>query len=202
MLTGAVAVGLGLGGVLQVNSANQRAPASAAHPAKSAIFKSAQLKMAKPNQMVDVQIEVVGGFPTSNDQEATLRATIQLERPLDGDLNFEWLLPAGVEHVAGELKDSIHGLQVGQTVTREIAVLGFSSEGLPRNVSLDVSGTAGGSLVGNTSVMSSHPTRSDLSIGFRPSKAMLDESRMQNKATNDEETESEARPELPKGLNL
>ncbi|MFN7728640.1 MAG: hypothetical protein ACK5P7_05755 [Bdellovibrio sp.] len=202
ILAATVAAGLVLGGVSQMSLGASRAPASAAPPTKSALFKSAQLKMAKPNQMVDVQIDVVGGFPTTNDQEATLRATIQFEHPLDGNLDFQWRLPAGVQHVAGELKDSIPGLQPGQTVTREIVVLGFSSEGLPRNVTLDVSGKTSGSIVGNTSVIRSHPTRSDLSIGFRPSKAMLDESRMQNKSTSEEDPASSSRPELPKGLNL
>lgn len=197
----AVITGLGLGGWLRKIEAS-RSVASEMNPAKSALFKTQQLRMGKPNQMADIQIEVVGGFPNTNDQEATLRATVTLDRPFDGDVNFEWVLPPGVEHVAGELKDSVPGVQPGQSFTREIAVLGFSSEGMPRNVTLEVSGTARGSIVGSSSVISSHPTRSDLSLGFRPNKQMVDENRMQQKAVGSDDDEGEARPSLPKGLKL
>lgn len=198
----AVITGLGVGGWLRTTE-TKRSMASVANPSKSALFKTQQLRMAKPNQMADVHVEVVGGFPNTNDQEATLRATVTLDRAFDGDVNFEWVLPPGVERVAGQLKDSVPGVLTGESFTREIVVLGFSSEGLPRNVTLEISGTSHGSIVGSSSVISSHPTRSDLSVGFRPNKQMVDENRLQQKAMgSDDEGEGEVRPSLPKGLKL
>jgi hypothetical protein len=82
----------------------------------------------KPDQVMGISVEPVGGIPENNEQELTLRATVTLHRPVDQDLEYKWMLPAGVEVVSGHLADGWNGLQVGQTVTTEITVTGLSLE--------------------------------------------------------------------------
>jgi len=58
--------GLLLGAALQWQwqKSSSRAPAALAANGKSEFFKPDQLRIAKPNQSIDVRLEVIGGFPT------------------------------------------------------------------------------------------------------------------------------------------
>lgn len=201
LLLGTVIVGIGIGGLWQSRQVREIASVDQASPGKSAAFRPEQFRMGKPNQLIEVRIDPVNGFPSSDDQEATLKATITLNRAVDSDISFQWVLPPGIELVSGELTDVIPGLKVGQSVSREISVLGFSSEGNPRNISIEVGGKAQGIAIGSTGVFRSHPTQRDLSIGFRSSKTgrVAD---VEEKATAADEEPAEARPALPKGVRF
>ncbi len=199
--------GLLLGAALQWQwqKSSSRAPAALAANGKSEFFKPDQLRIAKPNQSIDVRLEVIGGFPTHDNEDALLRVTLKLERDMQAGVGYVWVLPPGAELTSGLLREDLTGLSPGQEIIREITLRGFSSEGMPRNVQFEATGKVDGINIGASSVISSHPTRRDLSIGFRPSQEMLDEAVMQDKKLGnpdgnfDEET-GEAR--IPAGLKL
>ena len=177
-------------------------PARREVPRKIASFHPDSNRISKPNPTVDVTIEAVDGFPASNNQVARLRATIALHRNFDEDVSLKWVLPVGVELVSGELEGNLTGLRAGQSITREISVQGFSSEGVPRNVMVEVAGNLSRTAVGTSAVFSSHPTRSDLSIGFRKGHSQTgSESQGQAKVQGDDDVES-TKPLLPKGIRL
>lgn len=178
-----------------------RTPASAPEDGKSALFRPHKATVSKPNQMLLVTIDPVGGFPATDDEVATLRATVKLERPVDGDLHIQWVLPEGARLVSGIPEEGL-SLAEGEIAVREITVTGFSSEGMPRNVSLEVSATDRGVAVGAGGVISSHPTRSDLSIGFRkPGTGKVDDPAVRSKAEAAGD-EVEERPAPPSGIRL
>ena len=169
-----------------------RGPASLPSDSKSAHFKPHLGITSKPNQSIRVSIEVVDGFPSSNDEVAILRAKISASNQITGAVDFQWTLPPGAELVSGELMESISNMGSDEIV-REISVRGFSSEGLPRNVTLEATSRSNGNLVGTTGVMSSHPTDVNLNYGFRKSKEAL---RRENAES------ATGRAQAPKGLRL
>jgi hypothetical protein len=179
---------------------DSRLPASVPDTRKSALFRPEQLRFAKPNRTFDVSIEAVNGFAQTDDQETTLRATITPES-FDGNARYEWDLPADTFIVSGQREGTVN-LKSGESIALEITVRGFSSEGLPRNISLDVHGVSKGVVVGSRSVFSSHPTRSDLSIGFRKAKTGRPIDPAVKSKVLDDEDEADAKPEIPKGLHL
>lgn len=217
MLVTALGLGLGTAWLIESKSKiNTRNPASTNEifHTKSRLFKPDQKRVAKPNQLVDIWVSPVRGFPSEDSQEFEIKAEITLSAPLDGDLSYEWVLPAGAEVVHGELKDELSGVLPGQTVQLSLTVTGFSSEGMPRNIILNVGGTQRGVGVGSSAVFSSHPTRADLSIGFRSQKTgkALDGSILTgsnkievedlSESSTDQDPSADSRPEAPKGAHF
>jgi hypothetical protein len=101
-------------------------------------------KFGKTSQAIHIVISTVSGVPDSDDQELRLKAEVSLNQKIDGDLEFEWMLPEGVAVVAGEKKDVLTNLQPGQVATLEITLLNISKEGFAKTVTLNVSGNQGG----------------------------------------------------------
>lgn len=133
---------------------------------KSANFKPASLRFAKPNQAIEVAIESVDGFPLSNDQEAHLRASVKSRLPEGSAIAYRWVLPDGAYGVSGAPEGQIE-VRPGQTQVLDFYVRGFSSEGDVRNINLEMNGVDENDGIGAVAVFSSHPTRSDLSRGYR-----------------------------------
>lgn len=96
----------------------------------------------KMNQNIDVKVESLNGIPENDDQELRLIAHVTLNRPVDQELHYRWVLPEGASIVSGEVEDSWPGIHPGQTASVEIAVTGVSKEGLAKIVTLQVSGTS------------------------------------------------------------
>ena len=100
-------------------------------------------KFGKTSQAIHISISTVSGVPDNDEQELRLKAEISLNQKIDGDLEFEWMLPEGVAIVAGEKKDLITNLQPGQVATLEITLMNISKEGLAKTVTLNASGNQG-----------------------------------------------------------
>lgn len=141
---------------------------------KAAKFHPERLQISKPRQEIEIQVEVVGGFPNSNNEPATLRAVVRADQMPKEAVDYQWILPEGVQLTRGSSRGLIQGLDSQQDLNLEIEVLGFSSEGMPRSITFETSSRRGSSIVGASAVLSSHPTRSDLSISFRPTKNELE----------------------------
>lgn len=159
---------------------------------KSAKFLPSSLKLAKPNQALDVSIEPVDGFPEFNDEVAHLRATIQTQLEPGTSISYKWILPEGASVDSGNLDGALIAPAEGQELVLDFYIRGFSSEGDVRNLKLNVEVPS--QSVGNTALFSSHPTRSDLSRGFREAKS----GRSLDPAVRDEQS----KPRLPAGVNL
>ncbi len=176
---------------------SHRKPASV--QSKSDLFKPSLGSIAKADQMVNVVIEPVDGFATTNQETTRLRATVTLNRNVSSNLSLQWKLPPGAEMVSGVAAETLSSMQVGESLTREILVRGFSSEGNPRNVILEASTVDQGSPVGATGVCSSHPTRKDLSLGFRENQSQEVNRLGKIRAQSDEPIESNP---IPKGIHF
>lgn len=94
----------------------------------------------KMNQNIEVKVESINGIPDNDEQELRLVAHVTLNRPVDEELIYRWVLPEGASIVSGEIEDSWPGIQSGQTASTEIALVGVSKEGLAKTVTLQVSG--------------------------------------------------------------
>lgn len=96
----------------------------------------------KINQSMEVKIEAIDGIPENDEQELKLIAQVTLNRNVDQELSYRWILPAGVSVVSGEVEDSWPGIQAGQTAQAEISLIGMSREGLAKTVTLQVFATS------------------------------------------------------------
>ena len=191
-------LGIGCGAALGGHSARTLASIT---PAKSASFRPVASQISKPNQAVNVRIVQVGDFPENGHQELRLKAIINAPLALDGDLSLQWTLPENVQLVSGSLNQVVPGLQPGQPYWVEIVVTGFSSDQTKRNISLDVSGSAQANAVGNVAIFSNHPTRADLSLGFRKSRVLKNSQNSQAKTESTDDSQ-DSEPQIPKGLHL
>jgi hypothetical protein len=111
----------------------------------------------KPNQMMEISVEPVGGIPEKDEQELTLRATVTLKRPVDQDLEYKWMLPPGVEVVSGHITDGWNNVQAGQVVVAEITVTGLSQESGAVVALFHVETIRHGQKVGNSGVFTPTP---------------------------------------------
>jgi hypothetical protein len=136
-----VAAGICVGylGVQFYQNYEPRQPAS--ETGKSKIWSSE--KFGKSGQAILVSIYTASGVPERDEQELVLRADVQLKIPIDGDLEYEWLLPEGVSVVSGEKKDVLTGMRPMQMAKLEITLQNISKEGFAKTVTLQVSGKQG-----------------------------------------------------------
>lgn len=140
-----LAIGFGLGSFYKGSQPSRKPSSEHVHPsAKSKPALWAHSLTGKLNQAISVRITAVAGIPESEDQELTLKAEVTLNRPIDGDLKFQWVLPSDTSLVSGELEDVWPNLLPGQTATTEISVLGVSKEDVSKTVTLHVSGSSNG----------------------------------------------------------
>lgn len=112
---------------------------------------------SKTNAMMDIQIESLNGIPEKDEQEIVLRATLTLKRPIDTDLNYKWMLPEGVQVVAGHLEDGWNQILPGQSVQTELTVTGLSKENPGKAVILHVESTSQGAKIGYSGVYAIDP---------------------------------------------
>lgn len=168
---------------------------------KSIKFRSQeQQAVAKASQLFEVKFETPSGFPVSNSATTTIRVHIKLQRALDNGFHYQWALPAGSQWLGGAGAESIQQLAPGEELIREIRLKGFSSEGLARNLKLNLQANDHGVPVGNTAIFRSHPTRSDLTIGYRDqtSGRSLDPAIFRSQQKPNTPTD----PQLPRGVRL
>ncbi len=140
------ACGLMIGGlsVRFYQNLPSRNPASQLPPPKLHLKPWADSLYGKMHQAMDVKISAVGGVPDHDDQEIRLKGEVTLNRPMDQEVKFMWVLPPDATVVSGELEDSFPNLKAGQTATTEIVIQGVSKESFVKTVTLHVSGSAGG----------------------------------------------------------
>ena len=96
----------------------------------------------KMNQNLVVQVEAINGIPDHDDQEIKLVAQVTLNKSVDQELSYRWVLPVGASVVSGEIENSWPGIKPGETATAEIYLTGVSREGLAKTVTVQVSGTS------------------------------------------------------------
>lgn len=119
-----------------------RAPASLPAP-KLRLKPWAHSTSGKLQEAISVKVYAVSGLPENDSQELTLRAEVTLNRPLDTEAEWQWVLPEEAKLISGEVTDSWPGLEVGQTATTEISLVGVSKEGSVKTVSFMVHGNSG-----------------------------------------------------------
>lgn len=136
-------------------------------------FMPKQLRMSKPGQTLHIDLSIKDGFPTDNNEATTIIATVTADNDLSFVLGYQWSLPAGAKIINGSHYGFLQGFSAGQSQQIEISVNGFSSEGIPRLIKLDISGKNQNSIVGASGVISSHPMQANLLPSYRPSKESL-----------------------------
>ncbi|MFN7454991.1 MAG: hypothetical protein ACK5RO_10065 [Pseudobdellovibrionaceae bacterium] len=143
-----MALGLVVGGTLAWLNQNQsqRKVASVEEPqlAPPKVNLWAHNPMGKSHKIAHIRVENTSGLPDTGDKDVTLRAQIFLNQPVQGDLSYQWILPAGVNLVSGIASDVLPGIQSGEVATVEITVQGLSQEDTQKAVVLQVHGTAHG----------------------------------------------------------
>ena len=152
-----VLFGLAVGGTLahfRYQADLVRNPASALPAPNLRVLPYAHSLQGKNNRLLNITISPVSGLPDHDSQEITLQALITLLQPIDGDLEYHWILPDGVEHVSGELKDSWANVRPGQTAQTTISLLNFSKASVPSTVVLQVSGQGPTARVGGVMTFS------------------------------------------------
>jgi hypothetical protein len=142
-----VGAGFLLGTFLQ-KSAPIRNPASQKLPAPVLPKPWAHSLVGKHNRFANLSLTPVDGIADYNDQEIRLRAHVTLLLPVQGDLEFTWILPEGVTLVNGELEDVWSGVLPGQTVTTDLTVLGFSKESQDKTIVFRADGLVAGNRTG------------------------------------------------------
>lgn len=115
------------------------------------------LVQGKMHRTMDVLVEPVGGIPDREDQDLTLRASIQLLQPVQGDLVYKWHLPEGVSLVSGQLEDTLQKLEVNQVATLEITVQGVARLGEIRHITLHAFAEESGGRIGGAGLFTNMP---------------------------------------------
>lgn len=123
--------------------ATNRAPASPKRPKPWADSLS-----GKMNQSMTVVITPIDGVPDHDDQELHLRAEVTLNQPIDGEIQYQWTLPAEAVVVSGEIEDSWVGLKSKQKATAEITITNVSREGLSKTIFFHATGNISGGKLG------------------------------------------------------
>jgi len=123
-----------------------RNPASDLPAPKLKIWGNHQFgKMGKP---IEIQIKKLNGSAEKSEQEVILEAEVFVRSHFDSEVEYQWVLPEGVELVSGYLNDSWPGIQSGQLAKTSISVIGFSKEDSPKTIILQVHGTQAGVKMG------------------------------------------------------
>ncbi len=99
---------------------------------------------AKMGQAIEVRISAVGGVPERDDQDLRLQALVTLNRPVDQEVKYQWVLPPEASVVSGELEDAWPNMQANQIATAEIVINGVSKESIEKTVTLYVSAVGNG----------------------------------------------------------
>lgn len=114
------------------------------------------LSMGKHLSIMNISLTSPDEIPQTEGQEVKLIAQIKLLQPISTDLNYQWILPEGVEVVQGHLEDSFANVKVGQVVQTELTVIGFSKE-VAQNIVFEASVDEMGTKLGTTQIFSSRP---------------------------------------------
>lgn len=138
---------------------------------------------------VRVQILAPDVLPDYDEQEVEITGYVTVNQVTPGELEYEWILPEGVELVAGIPSDVWASVRPGQTAVTKISVRGFSKE-KRRTLTLESFARIGNVRVGNTAVISSRP---EDSMEFIAPEKM--KSREDFEAEKALESKSEARQE-------
>ncbi len=105
---------------------------------------------------VRVQIILPEVLPENNEQEVEIKGYVSLSQEIQGNVDYNWILPEGVEVVSGQRSDAWTNMRPGQTAVAKIAVTGFSRE-QRKILAFEASTQVQDHRLGNTSIVSSRP---------------------------------------------
>jgi hypothetical protein len=121
--------------------------------------KSAPLVFAKQHMLTSVKVQTPEKMPESDLEEVTLIGYVSLHQEIDRPLYWEWVLPAGVKVVKGDVKDYKISPLSGKTYITEITVTGFSKEE-KKTIALQGYVETDSNRKGNSFIVSSDPESS------------------------------------------
>jgi hypothetical protein len=114
------------------------------------------MPLGKHLAVISTKIEKPEQIPDNEYQEVTLTGYIYVRQNINSDVTIHWTLPEGVRVVEGQVTDSFAGVQVGQAIKVQIAVVGFSSE-YQKMISLQAFAYQDSIQFGNSSMIVTRP---------------------------------------------
>lgn len=136
------------------------------------------LTLGKHLALMNIELHAQGEIPKNPETEVKIMAEIKLLQPINSDLNYQWILPEGVHVVQGDLDDSLANVPVGQIISTEITVVGFSKEKM-QNIVLEATVDEMGTRLGTTQLLNSRPEDTQEALAPLRQQA-VDESRGNN----------------------
>lgn len=106
--------------------------------------------------LLKVEIATPESIPDDGDDEVILRGRILVNQDLQGDLNYTWHMPEGVQVVSGSVKDALANVKTGQIVDLSLTVKGFTKES-QKLISLQASAARGELVLGGSAILASRP---------------------------------------------
>lgn len=147
------AVGFAFGATAFLMKPHLKSPSPPRNPSSQLASKWA----GKHSSPFQIQISAPNGVPTNEKADLELIATVNVQQAFNEDIEFNWILPPGVDLVDGDLQDSISGLQAGQSFERRLVVQGFTKGDASQIVVLQVSTEDNGVRIGSAGVFKEQP---------------------------------------------
>jgi hypothetical protein len=110
-------------------------------------------------------------IPSNPEREFTIEAKVILLQALNGELDYQWVLPPGVERVDGELSDTWTAVKQGDEITTKITVTGLNRD-FNQIVVLEVSSLQNKSKIGSSGIFSSKPEDTEEALAPIRTKAL------------------------------
>lgn len=154
-------VGLGAGWFFHQSGSSDSTMDSGEHSFSSFSPEKDFKSNSKTGSPISTELKVVGGVPSSNEQELRLRLRARVNVPFSGELHYKWTIH-DAKLVDGEEEGEWVDVQPNQEVSKEIVLLNASKEE-PRIILVDVYYTNDKNrLIQSTAVFS---TRGSLTAG-------------------------------------
>lgn len=148
-------VGISGAAYLKDKSKSERHPAAAGNSMKAKI-PWVPNPSGKHLALIKVELSTTHEIPEDNTTETVVRGRILVTQDLQGDLNYSWHVPEDVTVVAGNLKDSLANVKMGQVIDLSLTVIGFSKES-QQLISLQASANRGNMVLGGSAILASRP---------------------------------------------
>lgn len=143
------AVGLAFGAAAYLMKPNLKSPPPPRNPASQ--------WAGKHSSPFQIQISAPKGVPANENADLELIAKVSVQQTFNEDIEFNWILPPGVDLVDGDLQDSLSGLQAGQSFERRLVVHGFTKGDASQIIVLQVSTEDNGVRIGSAGVFKEQP---------------------------------------------
>lgn len=105
---------------------------------------------------IQVAVRAPAGIAVRDADETELVGWVRLNQPIQGQIEYSWNLPEGVQVIEGSAQSFLDEMPVGETKEVRLVVRGFSGEEL-RLITLQASIRAGEEIVGNSASLTSRP---------------------------------------------